>query len=357
MTLDAGGTNFVFTAIRGNEEIVNPIHLPSNAHDLDLCLDTIIEGFSQLRAQVDGAPAAISFAFPGPADYPNGIIFDLQNLPAFRGGVALGPMLSEYFGVPVYINNDGDLYAYGEALSGFLPYINGLLKKEGSPRTFKNLFGITLGTGFGGGLVREGRLFLGDNSAASEVWLLRNKLHPETYAEEGVSIRAAQRVYAKITGISMQEAPSPKEIYEIGIGERPGEKEAAIEAYRQMGEVLGEAIGTIVNIMDGIIVIGGGIAGAKALILPAMMQELRSAYTNQNGEQYNRLVQAPFNLENEYELKQFLTGNTKKVKIPRTDKTIEYDPMARIGVGFTKLGASKSIALGAYAYALNMLDN
>ena len=37
-------------------------------------------------------PVAISFAFPGPADYPAGIIGDLANLPAFRGGVALGPM-------------------------------------------------------------------------------------------------------------------------------------------------------------------------------------------------------------------------------------------------------------------------
>jgi len=42
-------------------------------------------------------PAAISFAFLGPADYPNGIIGDLHNLPGFRGGVALGPMLEEKF--------------------------------------------------------------------------------------------------------------------------------------------------------------------------------------------------------------------------------------------------------------------
>ena len=38
MTLDAGGTNFVFSAIQANEEIVPPITLASNAHDLTLCL-------------------------------------------------------------------------------------------------------------------------------------------------------------------------------------------------------------------------------------------------------------------------------------------------------------------------------
>ena len=47
-------------------------------------------------------PVAISFAFPGPADYPNGIIGNLPNLTAFRGGVALGPMLEEKFQLPVF---------------------------------------------------------------------------------------------------------------------------------------------------------------------------------------------------------------------------------------------------------------
>lgn len=47
MTLDAGGTNFVFQAIKGNKEIVEAVHLPANGHDLDLCLKTIIEGFEK----------------------------------------------------------------------------------------------------------------------------------------------------------------------------------------------------------------------------------------------------------------------------------------------------------------------
>ena len=88
-------------------------------------------------------------------------------------------MLEEKFGIPVFINNDGDLFVYGEAIAGFLPYVNGLLEKAGSPKRYKNLFGVTLGTGFGGGIVRDGELFIGDNSMAGEVWLLRNKLQPD----------------------------------------------------------------------------------------------------------------------------------------------------------------------------------
>ena len=85
LTLDAGGTNFVFSAIQGNQEIVEPVRLASNAQDLKVCLDTIVKGFQQVLESLSQSPVAISFAFPGPADYPNGIIGDLPNLPAFRG--------------------------------------------------------------------------------------------------------------------------------------------------------------------------------------------------------------------------------------------------------------------------------
>jgi len=74
ITLDAGGTNLVFGAMRGCEYITEPVTYPSNAHDLDLCLDTMVKGFREVIDSLDEKPVAISFAFPGPADYPNGII-------------------------------------------------------------------------------------------------------------------------------------------------------------------------------------------------------------------------------------------------------------------------------------------
>ena len=107
MTLDAGGTNFVFSAIRDNEEIVRPITLPAVVDDIELCLQTLLDGFRRVQAALSEKAVAISFAFPGPADYVHGIIGDLPNFPAFRGGVALGPYLQEQFQIPVYINKNG----------------------------------------------------------------------------------------------------------------------------------------------------------------------------------------------------------------------------------------------------------
>ena len=142
----------MFGAMRGCEFITEPLTMPSNAHDLDLCLDTMVNGFRQIIDSLDEKPVAISFAFPGPADYPHGIIGGyLPNFPSFRNGVALGPFLEHEFGLPVYINNDGDLFAYGEALCGALPEINSRLAEAGSSKRFNNLLGYTFGTGFGVG--------------------------------------------------------------------------------------------------------------------------------------------------------------------------------------------------------------
>ncbi len=276
-------------------------------------------------------------------------------MPGFRGGIALGPMLEEKFKLPVYINNDGDLYGYGEAIAGYLPYINQLLENAGSPKRFNNLVGFTLGTGFGAGIVRNGKLFIGDNSGAGEVWLLRNKLDPEMNVEEGVSIRAVQREYAKIVGIPFKDVPTPKEIYEIATGKLQGNKEAALSSYNRMGEVLGDAIANVLTLIDGIGVIGGGVAGAASLFFPKMIEEMNASYRNFSGDTYRRLAVRTFNLEDEDDLELFIKGESKEITVPGSSKKILYDPMSRVGVGISKIGTSEAVALGAYAFALNAL--
>ncbi len=356
MTLDAGGTNFVFSAIRSNQEIVETIILPSNGANLKLCLDTIVEGFTKIKERLPASPNAISFSFPGPCDYPNGIIGDLENLPGFRGGIALGPMLQEIFGIPVYINNDGDLFAYGEALGGMLPEINEKLKQAGSPKRYKNLFGITLGTGFGGGIVRNGELFIGDNSSAGEIWITRNKVTPKCYAEEGVSIRAIQRVYNENAKVKPENSLSPKEIYDIATGKADGDKDAALKSFDQMAEIIGDALANAITLIDGLIVVGGGLSGAAPLFMPRIVKELNSTIESIDGNKLSRLDSKAFNLDDDNELKSFINGETKKITIPGTNKILTYDPMKRFGIGLSKLGTNHAVSIGAYAFALNELD-
>jgi glucokinase len=355
MTLDAGGTFLKFSAIRGGAPLFDPIPIASEAHDLDRCLGHIVEGFELVRQRLPEAPAAISFAFPGPTDYRHGIVGDLGNLPGFRGGVALGPMLEERFGIPVFMNNDGDLFAYGEAIDGFLPFVNGLLERAGSPRRYRNLLGITIGTGLGGGLVTDGRLFIGDNSAGLEVWLLRNKVEPDLNVEESACIRAVRRVYAREAAIPLDSAPEPRIIREIALGEAPGNALAARESFRRLGEAAGDAIAQALTLLDGLVVIGGGVSGAGPLFLPALVEAMNGLYDTPSGP-LRRLLPQAFNIEDPAQREEFLKGETREIPVPGSSKTIRFDPTLRVAVGITRLGTSQAVAIGAYAFALSMLD-
>jgi glucokinase len=355
MTLDAGGTNFVFSAMRGNRSVVEPFVLPAHADNLEQSLASITAGFRRVQESLPEPPAAISFAFPGPCDYFSGIVINPGNLPAYRN-VPLTAILEDTFGLPTFINNDGDLFAFGEATAGFLPYVNGLLENAGSPKRFRNLLGITLGTGFGGGLVRAGELIVGDNSSAGEVWLLRHKLDRHRNAEEGASIRAVRRVYATAAGIPFEQAPQPKDIFAIAEGTADGNREAAREAFRRLGEVAGDAIAEAITLLDGLVVIGGGISGAHRQFLPAIVAEMNGSYIDPNGEKFRRLIPQAFNLEDPAELATFLKGETKDVTVPGSGRQVRFDAIPRTGVGISRLGTSEATAIGAYNYALSRLD-
>lgn len=356
ITLDAGGTNLVFGAMKGCEYITKPITYPSNAQDLDKCLDTMVKGFREVIDSLPEKPVAISFAFPGPADYKHGIIGGfLPNFPSFRDGVALGPFLENEFGIPVFINNDGDLFAFGEALGGALPEINKRLEEAGSAKRYHNLLGYTFGTGFGIGIVVNDRLNLGDNSCV-ETFCLPHKLKKGIIAEEGVAVRAIKRVYAEQSG-DKDHNFEPKDIYDIAKGTIPGDEKAAKEAFREFGEIAGDSMSLAAQLIDGIIVIGGGLSAAKEFFLPALLKELRDDLSTLKGETVRKVQMEVFDLEDPQEFEKFAKGNSRQIKVRGTDKYVEYDDMKRIGVTFSKLGASKAISVGAYAYALSQIDN
>ncbi len=356
MTLDAGGTTFEFSAIRGNQGIGRSAVLPAEATSLEKSLENLVQGFETIRQELPEPPVAISFAFPGPADYPRGIVANVGNLPAFRGGVPLGPMLAERFRLPVFLNNDGDLFAYGEALAGFLPFVNERLEAAGSQRRFRNLFGLTLGTGLGGGTVIDGRLLTGDNSAGSEVWLLRNKLHPETDAEEGASLRAVKRAYAVAAGIPFDRAPEPREIFRIGAEQAEGDRDAARQAFRRLGEVAGDVLAQSLTLIDGLAVVGGGMSAAHPLFMPALLEAMNATFHRPSGS-LRRLIPYAWNLEDPQQLERFLSADVQQLDVPGSIRSVPYCPHPRTGVGISRLGTARAVAIGAYAFALDRLDS
>ncbi len=356
ITLDAGGTNFVFGALRGNKNVIDPITLPSCSAELDRCLGQLVKGFEAVIAALgDHKAVAISFAFPGPADYPAGIIGGyLTNFPSFRDGVALGPFLEDKFGLPVFVNNDGDLYAYGEALAGALPEVNERLRLAGSKKRYKNIIGYTLGTGFGMGMVIDGRLNLGDNSCV-ETWCLPHKKMRDVIVEDGVAIRAVKRVYAQLSGDS-DPSLEPLDIYNIARGTKAGDRQAAVGAFEEMGEILGDVAANTVTMIDGLVVVGGGIAAAREFWMPAMLREMRGRICTLSGDIIDRVQMGIYDLDDEAQFADFARGQQREIAVYGSSRTVTYDPQKRIGVMVSSLGASRAISLGAYAYALSKLD-
>lgn len=366
ITLDAGGTNLVFSAIAENgETVVQPITYPSQSKDLDKCLSTMVKGFEEVIEKLPEGytPAAISFAFPGPADYAAGIIGGyLPNFPSFRNGVALGPFLHEKFGLPVYINNDGDLFALGEATFGILPEINRRLEAAGSPKRYRNLLGYTFGTGFGIGSVVDGRLNRGNNSCV-ETFCLRHALMPDVIAEEGVAVRAVIREYveaARKNGHDISkadaEALTPYDIFLIADGKKPGDQQAARQSFATLGRVAGEAMATAVTLTDSLVVIGGGITGAAAYFMPALLEAMRAKIRTLTGDEVPLVQMDVFDLTNPDDFSRFAADNSRPLQVYGTSLSVPYDPVRRTGVALSSLGASRAISLGAASFALAQLE-
>jgi len=356
-TLDAGGTHFRFSALQGNKPVTQTIELPSEAHNLDLCMRNLVSGFERLFDVLPERPSAISFAFPGPADYPNGIFPNrLTNFPAFDNGVALGPYLERHFHVPVFINNDADLFTYGEALAGTLPAVNKRLQEAGSVKQYHNLIGFILGTGFGIGVTSHNNLYIGDNCCA-EIYCTPNKLEPELIAEDGVSLRAILHYY-NIYGndANSTQYKDSYDIYRIAEGTLAGDQQAALKAFATFGEVAGYTIAQAVCILDGLIVLGGGVSNAHKFYMPSLLKELRATMQIRNGGTTARVPSYVYNLEDETEFEAFVKGEKRAIPVYGTNETITCDTQKRLGIAVSHIGTSQATTIGAYCFALHKLD-
>lgn len=358
VTLDAGGTHFRFNALQGNKPVTGTLELPSEAHDLDKCLHNLATGFQTIIDQLDDKPAAISFAFPGPADYPNGIFpTRLTNFPAFEGGVALGPFLERKFGLPVFINNDADLFTYGEALAGTLPEVNRRLQQAGSVKQYRNLVGFILGTGFGIGITSRNNMYIGDN-CCSEIYCSPSKTDHTLIAEECVSLRAIlyyYKLYSKDP--NAENYTDSYDIYRIAEGTLDGDQAAAVKAFESFGEMAGHTIAQCVTVLDGIIVLGGGLSKSHKYFMPTLLRELRTEMHTRSGNTLPRVPSYVYNLEDEQEFAEFAKGKVQEIPIYGTHETITCDTQKRLGIITSHIGTSEATTIGAYAYALHKLDN
>ena len=188
ITLDAGGTNFVFGAVQGDRFVVEPITLPSNSDRLDRCLETMVEGFRTVISRLPEQPVAISFAFPGPADYPRGIIGGY--LPSTAGNEYQG---QHYHGALEVTAQQADLGPYdhnetGEDPAEFVVNVPVQIADQSDPLNPDYLVGVEsipmtfdkdTTTASATEIIRQLREFLAKNLIEGKQWTLYGTIPAE----------------------------------------------------------------------------------------------------------------------------------------------------------------------------------
>ncbi|MBN1150036.1 ROK family protein [candidate division WOR-3 bacterium] len=352
ITLDAGGTNFSFSAVKKGGFAVSTSVMPSKGHDLSLCLGTIKNGIEKIGSELEQKPSAISLGFPGPADYKEGVVFELVNLPAFKDPFPLKAFLEENFKVPVFMNNDADLFTLGEFVYGLTKNVNLEFEKRGVKKRTQNLLGVTLGTGFGGGAITQGNLFLGDNCAQGEINRLRNKYFANSCAEDSVSSRGIRKYFAEEAEIDFEKSPAVEEIAFFAQNKNGRYHLSAKKAFEKFALALADSLADAVSLFDGLVVIGGGISGSHDVFLKKLVREMNKPYESVHGGKIPRTETRVFNLEDPDEFEEYFTSETIKLQIPGSKKFLNYEYIRSNGVGISKLGTEKASALGAYIFAV-----
>lgn len=246
--IDLGATNIRVARIYEDkieqieaEEIVNG----NNPSDL---LDQI----KRLIHKMDSSKVeSIGIGVPSVVDVEEGIVYDVQNIPAWDK-VPVKKILEEKFNKPVYVNNDANCFVLGENFFG-------------KGRGYRSMIGLTLGSGFGSGLVLGGRLYAGKNCGAGEVGMLPYK---DSIFEHYCSGMFFEREF----GISGKRAFEKV---------KNGDEDAKI-MYEAFGTHLGNGIKTVIYAYDPeLIILGGTIRKAYPFFKDTMYMAMENfAYPN-----------------------------------------------------------------------------
>ena len=201
MTLDAGGTNFVFSAMQANRPVVESFALPSNADRPGALARQHRGGLPESAGAIARARRRRSVSRFRRRRITSTASLSARAIcrptatwrwdPCSKIGLACPPSSTTMATCSLTARRWPDSCLTSTDCSN----------RRAARSAIATCSGVTLGTGFGGGIVRDGALFIGDNSMAGEIWLARHKLEHDTNAEEGASIRAVRRVYAARAGL------------------------------------------------------------------------------------------------------------------------------------------------------------
>jgi glucokinase len=267
--IDLGGTNLRAALVSEEGEIVRKIKKSSS----DEIFGSLLESIEEVRqSEIVG----IGLGVAGIVDRKNGRVFSSPNLHAVEG-IDLTHGIQQQFHVPVFLENDANLAALGEKVSG-------------AGKNFDNFVLMALGTGIGGGIIHRGELLdfsaeVGHMSINSEAEKCPcgNTGCLENYASARAMIARAVAMLEKGTESILKECCkgsiykiTPEDIYNAAL---EGDT-LSREILREAGKALGVGLATIMNILSPeAIILSGGLVGAwNIYVQEAIREASRRAY-------------------------------------------------------------------------------
>lgn len=240
--IDLGGTNIRIGQIE-NGEITGKITAPSPSNmQLDKSIDYLK---STIREMVSPTVAGIGIGVPSVLDSEKGIVYNVANIPAWEE-VHLKKILENEFDIPVFINNDSNCFTLGE-------------KKFGEGKPFRNMVGITLGTGVGAGVIIDNKLYNGSNTGSGEIGCI-------PYLDSDYEHYCASSFFTTYHNITGFQAAQKAEAGDAN----------ALKIWHDYGTHLGQLIQATLFAYDpDAIIFGGGITTAYPFFEKSMKENLK----------------------------------------------------------------------------------
>ncbi|HEX2702466.1 MAG TPA: ROK family protein [Solirubrobacteraceae bacterium] len=266
--VDLGGTKAVAGAVDASLVVHYRARREVPTSDLGSLLDMLNELVDEVREAVGGEVEGVGFGIPCLIDQERGLAASSVHLPI--NGVAFADVMAERLGLPVFIDNDGNLALLAE-------------HRAGAARGERNAVMLTLGTGIAGAIVIGGELYRGSQGAAGEfghmvVWADGPECGPgcpsrgclealvSGTALTSAALELASRSPASALGRALaagREVSGPL-VTELAF---EGDTDAAA-LLAELGGWLGIGVVNVVNIFNpDVVVIGGGVIAAGELIL------------------------------------------------------------------------------------------
>ncbi|PIS17234.1 MAG: hypothetical protein COT59_01775 [Candidatus Nealsonbacteria bacterium CG09_land_8_20_14_0_10_42_14] len=241
--VDIGGTKINFVLLK-NSKIVRTGRIATPKSKAKL-IEVLVKNIERLISNLPKSKiSGIGLGVPSPLDLKGDLILNPVNIRCLRN-VRLAKIIQKKVKIKTVMANDADCFALAETLWG-------------AGKGARTVFGMTLGSGVGGGIVMAGKIYRGTFGSAGEAG------HMMIDSDGSLEDYCSAKFFLK-------QGFSPQELSEMA---KRGDKKAQ-KIYREYGRYLGIGLSNIVNILDPqVFILGGGIANSFPLFIEQAKKEV-----------------------------------------------------------------------------------